>query len=317
MSRLQGGTRVPISVADPETIDRRFDSLVEQMWVKETWASRRAVWTQYAEYHRQLHGEEPTAVHDATAVEYLLSREGQLSDSSIRQYAKALRAIDKVLHMPSLDLTQKALASRGVEPEQQALPMTKATFYANFRSAPREWQPMLLLLWKSASRVADWTKICAEDLEKCTEGLFVRYGTKTKTTRRDPHRIDAATIISLGDFKSEIYRWFASLKKNTPVMPFTTAQLDALVAQWPLNAQEKAAAAREEIRPRFSSYSFKRGAVEHLAQEAAKGNLDPNLIPVIAKHKHQQTMMPSVTMRYTTKLPLLRALGIPKATALL
>lgn len=102
-----------------------------------------------------------------------------------------------------------------------------------------------------------------------------------------------------------------------PLLPFSASELNREMKKWEVLPEDLRFAEEHDTKTHYTSYSLKRGAVEHLAQQAAMKKLDPKLIPVVAKHKDQQSLMPSTTMRYTTKEPLLRALGVAKATALL
>jgi hypothetical protein len=63
-----------------------------------------------------------------------------------------------------------------------------------------------------------------------------------------------------------------------------------------------------------SAHSVKRGALNFLTQLAAKGQIDPQLLPILAKHKGTPTI-PETTVRYVTdKVALARVVGTAAAT---
>ena len=66
---------------------------------------------------------------------------------------------------------------------------------------------------------------------------------------------------------------------------------------------------------RLTAHSFKRGAVGMLFRLAAENIIDPNLIPLLSKHKDQLHQFPSTTIRYAPE-PVVAALvfGTHKAT---
>jgi hypothetical protein len=68
----------------------------------------------------------------------------------------------------------------------------------------------------------------------------------------------------------------------------------------------------------LTAHSPKRGAVGVLVEAAMQGQLDPRLIPLVAKHKDQLHDFPVATLRYApNKVQLARMLGTQNATRIL
>ena len=96
------------------------------------------------------------------------------------------------------------------------------------------------------------------------------------------------------------------LKSNEVLTSMTTAELVR-------NIRRRSPGLRH-----LTAHSIKRGAVVHLVKCAIRGQLEPRLIPLLAKHKDALHDFPSATLGYIADpVATARLLGTQLATRLL
>ena len=99
-----------------------------------------------------------------------------------------------------------------------------------------------------------------------------------------------------------------SLMRMRPNAPITTTPTEGLVAHMSTLLPGEG----------YTAHSIKRGALNLLAKEAVAGNLDPRLLPLLAKHSDPATQYPATTLRYIQdKVALALMLGTQHAIILL
>lgn len=170
---------------------------------------------------------------------------------------------------------------------------------------------ILYVVWKTASRWGDLQQLTKKSF--LTQGtaaaeIVVEWGTGTKTTRFQPYNPSGWTMIveekhpmMMQQLKAELRK----MKKGERFCPITTERIRRWLRADPATA-------------RLTAHSFKRGALQVLVDKAVAGELDPRLIPLVAKHKDNLHGFPSSTLRYVgRKVSLAKMLGSGRATRLL
>ena len=120
-----------------------------------------------------------------------------------------------------------------------------------------------------------------------------------KTNRRQRFKTYSLTVVrELNDrpLLLRLQQVVAQLRPNTTLAPFSTQQL----RRW---------LTKTLPRELYTAHSIKRGAVDALVAAAIQGQLDPRMIPLIAKHKDELHQFPRVNLA--------RLLGTAQATQLL
>jgi hypothetical protein len=168
----------------------------------------------------------------------------------------------------------------------------------------------LYLMWKCAARWDDVFHLTKKSLimvDHAQSRLVIEWG-RTKTTRSDPFRVSGWTVVDelrMPRMIEIVEEVFSSLRRDEPLTTTRTRQL----ARWLKSFRETST---------LTAHSFKRGAIGVLIEQAAAGNLDLRLIPIMAKHKDALHDFPVTTLRYApSKINLALAIGTQHATRLL
>lgn len=176
----------------------------------------------------------------------------------------------------------KALQRQGAEiPLHQALPLTREQLLHAARSLPRVEQAILLLAWKTASRIGEAVELRPDNLlELSTERIIVRWGTLPKSQKTNPFTATNYAVI-VGSLTAEIATTLQT-SRTGPRERYTT---------W--TAPQMAAHITKTFGRGYSGHSVKRGALTHLLTT----NTPLNIIQLLAKHK-LVTQLSSTTIRY-------------------
>ena len=136
--------------------------------------------------------------------------------------------------------------------------------------------------------------------------IIVEWMANTKTTRMDPWRTSAWTVIQHHAPMNHYNEIIQSLPATAdPLLDSTTAQFVAWVQQ-------------DQQTSKITAQSIKRGSLTLLSQMVLKQELDISLIPRMAKHKVEFDVFPATTLRYLSdRITLARMLRTQEATRLL
>jgi len=303
--------------------DPRINSLAEMIrpiWAESTWQSRSNLLLRFMEFLKRKDSH-PDLCLDARLVLWVkdLKRNNKpLKWSTKNKYLKEIRSLLNRMGITDLfvtDLSVKATAVKMAEETiKQATPVTKQqmkVIKARCRNDTR-LRLSLWLAWKTASRIddiANLTKKSFHTKKTKVNEIVIEWGTKTKTTRRNPFRPTGFTVVLEEEDPRQIKilkRILKRLKFNEKLCPKTSRQ----VYDW------------LKLDPRTSSlscHSFKRGAVNHLTDQVDAGNLkDARLIPLLSKHVDNLHQYPQATIRYiSNRVPLARMFRTQDATKLL
>jgi hypothetical protein len=229
-------------------------------------------------------------------------KQGQLG------YAKTLSALAGRMSLdqrPLALLSSAIRADGGAIPRTQALAITKPQVTKFLSSSVGRTRAATLLAWKTCSRWAESRKVRSPNILKNTKKeIVVDWGTVPKGRRSKPWVASRYAVIR-GPHTAELSTLLRKyVTKHADLSDLSSAQL----------TREFHAAGLKGM----TSRSLKRGAVTHLTEQVARRNLDPRLIPTLAKHKVPDPVLPETTMRYgANPLAMARLLGTARATALL
>ena len=218
-------------------------------------------------------------------------------------YSKTLLAIfhQQGIATPIANLFQSGLrVASCTTPTQQATPASPSQINKLLLQAHRSDNLKLLaaifLAWKTASRWDDVRNIIGTSVVQADqEQIIIEWGTRTKTTRKEPHRASNWTVVHHDQEMTLVARQLRLLQPQEQLIEWTTQQL----VQWTHRALQQ---------QDLTAHSFKRGAVDHLMKCAAANQVDVSKIPLLAKHKWQE-WLPATTIRYSTD-PVAMALAL-------
>ena len=230
-------------------------------------------------------------------------------------YAKTLAAMSRRFghECPLLDAFIAALRADGATiPMTQANPVTREDVLALCTRAFDQELPihqaLLYLMWKTASRYDDVTRLTRESVIFQEDNVAVIEWPATKSTRSDPFRVSGWTVIVEENIPVLLFDALDTISALPPNQRLTT-MASGTFTRW-LQAQPN--------RSHLTCHSFKRGSLGYLISAAAEGRLDPRLIPIMAKHKDQLHDFPVTTIRYApNKVDVARMFGTQNATRLL
>lgn len=306
-------------LTDPDLIT--LAAAIEPALSSATWRSRRCIQNQVEKY-LQLPESRPDLPMDARVVSWLLKAKGKLKPSSLIQYGSTLRAVANDLGMsnhPTLDMFIKAsrvMAADGPIKQAPAITATQLDLLTTRALEQRNHRLALsmYLATKTCSRWGDLTKLDAKSFTIAHNHLdaneiLVLWGNKTKTSRARPFRATGFTIVreevhleTMRLLKEEIQK----LKKEEKFCPKSSQQMGRWMKKFPETAA-------------LTCHSFKRTALDRLMEKAMEGELDLNLIPLMAKHQDKNLQhFPESTIRYiSNKVALAKAFKTQEATRLL
>ena len=213
------------------------------------------------------------------------------------QYAKDLVAMLARMgtQTPVARMYMAGLRSSGaLIPEHQAYPISVEQIQSAIKTAQQQRHiglaAALFIAWKTASRWSDVNRLVRRNIVNPTaQRLTVYWGDATKTTRAEPFAVRGFTVME----HPAGMQWLIDY--------LNTLEPDQFVCTW---CTDKATKWMHETLPvadplrRVSASSIKRGAVTFLVRAAARGQLSPELISRVAKHKHWFEEISATTIRY-------------------
>lgn len=307
-------------------LSKQTTTIVEDvipMWASSTWKTNSSL-LQRLRLHVAAHPQLSPLPMSLQVADFLASMKGRVQESTRHSYGKTLRAMARRVGATTavLDLQLKGIAaSATTRTPKQAPPCSFANLHTIFERAWRESElpnsqlrrlPLILyVVWKTASRWGDLQQLTKKSF--LTQGtapaeIVVEWGSGTKTTRFQPYIPSGWTMINEEKHPMMMQQLKNELRKMKKGEKFCTISTER-IRRW-LRADPATA--------RLTAHSFKRGALQVLVDHAVAGELDPRLIPLIAKHKDDLHGFPSSTLRYVaSKVSLAKMLGSGKATRLL
>lgn len=254
---------------------------------------------------------------------FVLKERAHCQASTKLGYAKNFRAMANAIGMtehPTLNMLIKALSSLAASaPIRQAQLATVEQLAAmSCRALLDEKNPALAhsiyLCTKTCSRWGDLVNLTKEnfiinhpDLEE--NEILVLWGTKIKTSRFRPFKATGFTVVreekcpvQMANMKEYIRK----MKKDQKFCPKSTDQM----LKWLKKKKDTA---------NLSCHSFKRTGLDILAAAVVRGELQPTLLPLMAKHQDKNLQyIPESTIRYiANKVALAKILKTQEATRLL
>lgn len=275
---------------------------LDKAWATSTMSNRAGIWRRFTEFAATRKDS-----LDRCAAEWVASLPSVLESTRLT-YAKHLSAMFGHMRVPcpTTALLCKALTADGAaNPTRQATPVKREEVAELLRSLPHDWAMALFVLWKTASRWNDVMRLQRNSFLLVTPEEIVIRWPSWKTNREGEIRASSFTVIRDLMPMNRLVAHLNGLSPTSAIAPGTTDEFRALV---------------QLTHPHLSAHSFKRGAVLYLFTCAANGQLDPWLIPLLAKHQHQHNEFPQTTLRYGDRgddVGIARMLGTGTATLLL
>ncbi|RNC39200.1 trans-sialidase [Trypanosoma cruzi] len=195
----------------------------------------------------------------------------EVATSTRPQYARMLRSMLEMdgtpLDMAALRLQKVAVRSEKKQ-TRQACPSTKEGLNQVIRSRT-DWKESVVfrLAWITASRWFEIAALTPNNFTMEPDGtVILDWSVAPKTARADPHR--ALRFVRIrGQHAFDIIKLCRTLQRNEKLTNITSAKVERTLAPW--NA---------------TAHSIERGALRHAAQIVETYNLDPHVIPELAKH---------------------------------
>src|SRR3989338_3309825 len=254
---------------------------------------------------------------------FVLKERSHCQASTKLGYAKNFRAMAHAIGMlehPTLNMLIKALsslaASAPIRQAQLATEMQLASM--SCRALLEDKNPALAhsiyLCTKTCSRWGDLVNLTKEnfiinhqDLEE--NEILVLWGTKVKTSRFRPFKATGFTVVRMEKCPQQMVNmkeYIRNLKKNQKFCPKNTDQM----LRWLKKKKETS---------NLTCHSFKRTGLDILAAAVVRGELQPTLLPLMAKHQDKNLQyIPESTIRYiANKVALAKILKTQEATKLI
>jgi len=285
---------------------------MKNVWAQSTWNNRISLVQRLEEFrvNNNLHLDESDLALDWSILLFVQST--NTTPQSKLTYVKSLAATYRRQQheLPLCSLLASALRPVALVPMHQAVPISEQQVDLLLSRAETENLHLMLavfLMFKTASRFDDVARLTKESFVLNTPSeIIVEWMANTKTTRMDPWRTSAWTVIQHHAPMNHYNEIIQSLPATAdPLLDSTTAQFVAWVQQ-------------DQQTSKITAQSIKRGSLTLLSQMVLKQELDISLIPRMAKHKVEFDVFPATTLRYLSdRITLARMLRTQEATRLL
>lgn len=267
---------------------------------------------------------------DATGI--MLFLETIAHPATAYQYAKIIRGWYKTKGAVCPPVLDQYILARGREASKyrpkQAWAITKEELMGFAKDKQPMMQLALWLCWKTHSRwaeIAALTRRCF--LQVDPSGIVVAFATHhtphvtgIKTAHRN--RFQMKHFLVVRDRSEEVMTWACNLINALPrygttkMFPWTTAQMDKLLATIPLRREIQEQMLEESMFPdppprhkHYTCHSIKKATMEITTSNIAAGLLPPKALRVIGKHASQMEEIPSTSVRYVHEHPQLAFLN--------
>ena len=247
----------------------------------------------FSRFARLHHPQRDTTLAEPTVLAFLQSMVDERGTSGslagVAGYGRFLAATLERLGRPADGVRTFLLAlnNKGaLVPKTQAVPVTWDQLRAAKGRLPHRTWLATWLAWKAASRLGEVLQLTGANVipGQDSSGFVVQWLQTTKAGRKRPFALCNLTEVICTPRDAEELRQILALRTNERLCPKTTP---AVVRQY------RTAGLRTT-----TGHSMKRGATLLLSQLAAKGLIDPALIPRLLKHKEAAPLLPDVTVRY-------------------
>lgn len=279
------------------------------IWAETTRANYQSLWVRYRHWCARDNLSPTSDVTAAAFVEAMTD----VSVQSRHQYCKVLSAIFSRLGVetPVLRMLAAAYAGEGARrPMHQATPMTPQLLEQALSLFPPWERDALRLAWVTAARWDDIAKSSLASVVQETPEHVIIHFADTKAGRSSPFRPQDLVVVT-GRHLPAVRRLLQRVRnesRNNPDAPLTTLTTDDVEAL---------------LRPLgLSAHSIKRGALTTLLGLAARNNLPPQALEMLARHQSDRQTLNKTTARYLmggadSRAQLALYLGTQHATALL
>jgi len=312
-SKSKPGHVLPLG-ANPElqTLASAVVTTMRKIWSKATWSNRLYLVERLTEFRfRNNLMEDSDLALDWSILLFVQATE--TIPSSKVTYIKSLAALFRRQgrDLPLCSLLVTALRGESTIPTHQAVPALDHHIDRMLQRAQLDSNPNLelaiFIMYKTASRADEVLRLTKDQFILATpQMIVVEWLSKTKTTRLDPWRTSAWTVIVHPE--APMTRYVEVIKKlepETPLLDWSTTKFCSWMQSDP---------ATENL----SAQSIKRGALTILSHMVLGGQLDISLIPRLAKHKVEFDVFPATTLRYLDdRVTLAKMMRTQEATALL
>lgn len=290
----------------PEQARSMLQAVMADMWAASTMANRRRIFRRWELWCR----DNGLPMTDESAMFFVLAIP-ELQPQGRLQYMKELSGMMRHLGLQQQQLltVSSALRAHGAAiPLKQAAPLPRDVL---LNYLPQVSHPglrlALMVAWKTASRWGDVVGLTIADnfILVSDESVVIHWQTLPKGWKKDPFRPSMMTVIE-GPLTHEIAMLARQVPQQRPFCPWTTEKLDT---EW----------TRHPTMNPFTAHSIKHGAAQHLvAQAATHGNVEPQIISVLLKHKLSYELLANMSVRYIgPTVELARLMGTQRATRLL
>jgi hypothetical protein len=302
--------------------------VIANMWAQSTWSQRNSNFLRFQEYARSINLD-PLTQLDYAAVLWCESLRTTALPASRLTYSKQLTSLARQIGVPTpiSRMYQAGLRSSGaLIPQHQAPPIhfpqlqelqraalaqiraeTLLRLDATQSSLHERLYTLLFIMWKSASRFDESSRVTKQHIVQMTETeIVIHWSDQTKTSRSDPFRPDLYVIIAHQPrVPPVVAATLRNLRDGEILFPKTSSWFD----QW---------LHRTLPDSNITAHSIKAGALTLLAHAVEHNLIDIKMIPLLAKHKTNSPVLPSTTIRYLRDpLAIARVVGLEEATILL
>lgn len=283
----------------PEDLDKSVHRTLKAGYARSTWRRREMIRRWWVLFTSKF--------PDPTALRFFawLKSNGILL-STLHTYATTFLAMHPTLKTAETALYLRALGRSGAfRPTRQAKPLTVQEASTLFERLSRASKWGLFLAWKTASRWSDVARLRKQDVIVLNNNELVITFPLTKSTALRPFRPDLYVHVVHRTGMAPFISYLRSLRNNSPI---TSTSGKVLLHQMRTILGD----------PTVGTHSLKRGAVQLLMKEAARGKLSPETVGRLAKHATTSQRLQDQTVRYVgDPVSLAVTLGTGAATALI
>lgn len=303
---------------DPRAVDYNIMLFVQSCWRTTTPATRAKYVTVLTSTAARFGLETPASrlYRRGLAANGALLPTEQARPITVPELAQLLRAIrgttapiDTSPTESDLDEDDTAMLdilAPGLERRAPAVPLADLLLVDELETA-------IFIMWKTCSRYDDVARMTKRQFIRTSEReIIISWADNTKTTRTDPFRQDSQVAVRMlndAPIPRVVLETIAEMPANRPLLPRNSGWFRRFLARAvPPPPNQRA----------LTAHSFKRGALQYLAQQVAEGRLPISLLPVMAKHKTGLSILPETTLRYIADVALkAHVMETHRATALL
>jgi hypothetical protein len=296
-------TELTASTTSSTSTNEQVKRIMAWSMARSTLRSRRSVTNQFRKFAEKTNQH----ISQTTAMKWLLKRKKELKPSSMLQYGSIV-----AMHLQEDDKPTAKLRMflRGIRRTQdhtshQALPMTRDALIQVIQDLPPEIHAPIFWAWATCSRMSDIRNLTKRNLVNYSPEYILVIFERTKTNWQAARRLDHLALVPKKHIPPSVIRYTAGLAKGDPLTTTTHRIAEALkrVKTSKTYVAEFRKQSIQSVRDNFTLHSMKRGAIGHLWNQARRSKLDPELIPLAAKHTGLwASKIPASTIAYAPVL---------------